>query len=109
MAMLSLSLYVGKSTEYLSFAGISLCTGTEALCLFRPAAFSVLTYSTVASTCRIKHVSRLSVAQTAKIVTLASVSKSALALHDALQTLQGATGTLTTLHGDEKGDACMEF
>jgi len=109
MAMLSLSLYVGKSTEYLSFDGISLWTGTEALCLFRPAAFSGLTYSTVASTCRIKHASRLSVAQTTKIVTLASVSTSALALQDVLQTVQGAIGILTTLHGNEQGDACIDI
>lgn len=84
MAMLSLSLYVGKSTEYLSFDGMSQGTGTDALRLVRPAALSVLTCSTVASVCRIKHASRLSVAQIQKIVTLASVLESALALHDAL-------------------------
>lgn len=75
--------------------------------MFRPAAFSVLTYSTVASTCRIKRASRLSVAQIKKIFTVASVLESALALHDALQTVQGAMGVLTTLHGDEQGDACI--
>ena len=108
MAMLSLSLYVGKSTEYLSFDGITYWAGTEALCLFRSTISSVFTYSIVASTCRIKHASRLSVAQMGKIATLMTVSKSALELHDTLQTVQAAIGKLFTLHGDEQGDACIE-
>lgn len=43
-----------------------------------------------------------------KIGTLASVLMSALALHDALPTVQGAIGIMATLHGDEQGDACIE-
>ena len=81
--------------------------GTEALCLCRPAALSVLSYSTVSFNVQDQACIKIVRTQIKKIVTLASMLESALALYDALQTVQGAMGVLTTLHGDEQGDACI--